>query len=47
LKEVNSQSDRGAAIVAAAVIEELVEQVILERFVKCFRRIGVNRYSTE
>jgi hypothetical protein len=34
LQEVSSQSDRGAAIVAAAAIEELTEQVILERFIK-------------
>jgi hypothetical protein len=34
LKEVESQSDRGAAIVAASVIEELTKLIILDRLIE-------------
>src|SRR3979490_3238118 len=33
LKEVKSQTDRGAAIIAAAVLDDLLEQVILARLI--------------
>src|SRR5438876_787528 len=34
LQELKTQTDRGAAIIAAAVLDELLELLILDRFIK-------------